>query len=127
AWALSAIGSSGGGWHANMGAIAAVIAALAAFAAYAAWERSTPDAMTPPRLAANRAFLALNIATLMIYAALSIMFFLMSFNLVDRRGLSPASAGLAFLPFTLGVGLLSQVFGRMADKIGARVMLIAGP
>ena len=55
------------------------------------------------------------------------MFFLLSFDLVDRRGLSPTSAGLVFLPFTLGVGLLSQPFGALADKIGARISLIAGP
>jgi Major Facilitator Superfamily. len=34
---------------------------------------------------------------------------------------------MAFLPFTLAVGLLSGVFGGLADKIGARAMLIAGP
>ena len=32
------------------------------------------------------------------------MFFLLPFDLVDRRGLPPIDAGLAFLPFTLGVG-----------------------
>lgn len=127
AWSLSEIGSKADDPISDIATIAAAIAALVAFAGYAYWERSNPDAMTPPRLAANRAFLALNIATLLIYAALSIMFFLMSFNLVDTRGLSPASAGLAFLPFTLGVGLLSQVFGAMADKIGARTMLVVGP
>jgi MFS family permease len=31
------------------------------------------------------------------------------------------------VPFTLGVGLLSRVFGGLGDKIGARAMLIAGP
>jgi MFS family permease len=31
------------------------------------------------------------------------------------------------LPFTLGVGLLSRVFGGLADEVGARLMLIAGP
>jgi MFS family permease len=41
--------------------------------------------------------------------------------------LQPTDAGLLFLPFTLGVGLLSQFFGRMADRIGARTMLVAGP
>ena len=55
------------------------------------------------------------------------MFFLVSFDLIDRRGLTPIEAGLVFLPFTLGVGLLSQPFGALADKIGARTMLIAGP
>lgn len=31
------------------------------------------------------------------------------------------------MPFTLGVGLLSRVFGGSGDKIDARAMLIAGP
>ena len=82
--------------------------------------------MTPPRLAQNRAFVGLNAATLLIYAGLAIVFFLLPFELVDRRGLSPASAGLAFLPFTLGVGLLSQFFGSLADTFGARRMLVVG-
>src|SRR4029079_11410836 len=69
----------------------------------------------------------LNVATLMVYAGVSIMFFLLPFELVDRRALSSTDAGMAFLPFTLGVGLLSGVFGGLADKIGARAMLIAGP
>src|SRR3546814_8961021 len=83
--------------------------------------------MTPPRLVGNRAFFGLNLATLMVYGGLSIMFFLLPFDLVDRRGLQSTDAGLAFLPFTLGVGLLSRVFGGLADRLGARVMLIVGP
>ena len=83
--------------------------------------------MTPPRLAGNRPFVGLNLATLMIYAGLSIMFFLLPFELVDRRGLSATDAGLAFLPFTLAVGFLSRYFGTLADRVGARIMLIAGP
>ena len=83
--------------------------------------------MTPPRLMANRLFVGLNLATVLVYAGLSIMFFLLSFDLIDRRHLTPTDAGLAFLPFTLGVGLLSRPFGTLADKVGARTMLIAGP
>src|SRR3546814_17924800 len=75
----------------------------------------------------NRAFLGLNVASLMVYAGLAIMFFLLPFDLVDRRALPSTEAGLVFLPFTLGVGLLSRVFGDLADKVGARAMLIAGP
>jgi predicted MFS family arabinose efflux permease len=82
--------------------------------------------MTPPRVARDRAFVGLNVATLLVYAGLSIMFFVLSFDLIDRRGLTPTEAGLAFLPFTLGVGLLSRLFGAIADNIGARIMLIAG-
>jgi MFS family permease len=94
---------------------------------YAAWERASPHPMTPPRLLANRPFVGLNLATLLIYAALSIMFFVLSFDLIDRRGLPPTQAGLVFLPFTLGMGLLSRIFGTVADKVGARPMLIVGP
>jgi predicted MFS family arabinose efflux permease len=83
--------------------------------------------MTPPRLVENRAFVGLNLATLVVYAGLSIMFFLLPFDLVDRRAMSATDIGLAFLPFTLAVGLLSRVFGGLADRIGARAMLVAGP
>ncbi len=98
---------------------------LACIAGYALWERATDHPMTPPRLLQNREFVGLNAATLLIYGGLSIPFFLLPFDLIDRRGLSPASAGLAFLPFTLTVGLLSPYFGGLADRLGVRGMLAA--
>jgi len=127
AWALSQIGLDKTG--AGGGLLIALAAALgvAGVVGYGLWERATLHPMTPPRLMKNRAFVALNIATLLIYAGLAIMFFLLSFDLIDRRKLTPIDAGLVFLPFTLGVGLLSQPFGALADKIGARTMLIVGP
>jgi EmrB/QacA subfamily drug resistance transporter len=130
AWALSQIGPSDCAaaapcWmrHASV-AVSAV--AAAALIGYAVWERRTDHPMTPPRLVANNVFVSLNVATLLVYAGIAIMFFLLSFDLLDRRHLSPTDAGLAFLPFTLGVGLLSRVFGAVADKLGPRPMLIAG-
>jgi MFS family permease len=99
----------------------------AGLAAYAAWERASDHAMTPPRLARNRPFVGLNVATLLIYGGLSIMFFLIPFDLVDRRGLSSTAAGAALLPLTLAIGFLSRPFGGLADRVGARVMLIVGP
>jgi predicted MFS family arabinose efflux permease len=83
--------------------------------------------MTPPRLVENRAFFGLNLSTLMVYTGLSVMFFLLSFDLIDRRGLPPTDAGFVFLPFTLAIGLLSSLFGRLADRMGSRIMLVAGP
>src|SRR5499427_3291334 len=125
AWALSQIGPEKAAASAAMIALGAVVG-VAALVAYAYWERVTSSPMTPPRLITNRPFVGLNVATLLIYAGLSIMFFLLPFDLIDRRGLSPTSAGLAFLPFTLAVGLLSPYFGGLADKFGTRAMLIAG-
>lgn len=132
AWALSRIGSSEAPAVSTVAPQSATIVAVAVLgvvglAAYVIWERAAPYPMTPPRLAGNRPFFGLNLATLMIYAGVSIMFFLLPFELVDRRGLSATDAGLAFLPFTLAVGLLSRYFGTIADSIGARLMLIVGP
>jgi EmrB/QacA subfamily drug resistance transporter len=134
AWALSQIGpqttrAAAGDPAGTSVTVVAIVAGLGfvGLAIYAFWERRTEHPMTPPRLAANRPFLGLNVATLLIYAAVSVMFFLLPFDLVDRRALAPTDAGLAFLPFALGVGLLSRTFGGLADKVGARVMLIAGP
>lgn len=84
-------------------------------------------AMVPGRMLQSSGFLSLNIATLLIYAGLSLMFFLLPFELIDRRGLSPTQAGLALLPFTLAVACLSQPAGQLADRLGARPLLIAGP
>jgi EmrB/QacA subfamily drug resistance transporter len=131
AWSLSQIGPGEvqAAADTQSGTVLAIVAGLGiiGLAVYAFWELRSEHPMTPPRLVENRAFLGLNVATLMIYAAVSIMFFLLPFDLVDRRALSSTDAGLAFLPFTLGVGLLSNLFGGLADKIGARTMLIAGP
>lgn len=126
AWALSQIGPDKAGAAHGVSIAAGAVLGVAALAGYAFWERVSGDPMTPPRLLANRAFVGLNLATLMLYSGLAIMFFLLSFELIDRRGLTPTEAGLAFLPFTLGVGLLSRLFGAVADKAGARRMLIVG-
>ena len=126
AWALSQIGPDKAGASGGM-IVLAVVFGIAALFAYVLWERVSPSPMTPPRLIDNRPFVGLNMATLLIYTGLSIMFFSLSFDLVDRRGLTPTGAGLAFLPFTLAMGFLSQPFGALADKIGARRLLIVGP
>jgi EmrB/QacA subfamily drug resistance transporter len=130
AWGLSQIGRGEAGAAASSwsepGIVLVAGLGLAGLVLYALWERLSDHPMTPPRLARNRAFLGLNVATLLLYAGIAIMFFLLPFDLLDRRGLSPADAGLAFLPLTLGIGLLSRLFGRLADVVGAKPMLIAG-
>jgi len=130
ALALSRLGASmaqaAGAFGPDVVSIATGVLGLAGLAVYAWWERVSSHPMTPPRLAANRAFVGLNLATLLIYAGLAIMFFLLPFELVDRRGLSMVEAGSAFLPFTLAVGLLSRPFSGLARTFGSRAMIIAG-
>ena len=129
-WALSQIGRTETPVAASLASdttlVGLFILGFGGLGSYAVWERVTDHPMTPPRLLRNRDFVGLNITTLLIYAGLSIMFFLLPFDLVDRRGLSPTAAGLAFLPFSLAIGLLSPYFAGLADRFGARTMLIVG-
>src|SRR5687767_4749803 len=81
AWALSQIGpgeaQAAADGPAQMGTVLTIVAGLGivGLAVYAFWERRSKHPMTPPRLVENRAFLGLNVATVMIYGAVSIMFF----------------------------------------------------
>lgn len=136
AWGLSAIGPGEAEELAgeavsrrlsiSIETILAIGAGALLMGAYAWWERRSDHPMTPPRLFANRTLTGLNLATLMIYTGLSIMFFLLPFELIDGRGLSPTTTGLAFLPFTLSVGFLSAPLGGFADRFGVRPMLAGG-
>lgn len=130
AWALGRIGSNdqaAGGAGSPLGIVIAIGLAAGGLAAYARWESISKHPMTPPYLLRNHAFVGLNLATLMVYVGLSIMFFLLPFNLIDRRGLSSTGAALVLLPFTLAMAVLSPAFGRLADAVGPRIMLIVGP
>ncbi|MEL6298301.1 MAG: MFS transporter [Pseudomonadota bacterium] len=133
AWGLSAIGPGEGEAAASALSVSMnaevflwLAASLAGLVAFVLWEQQTAAPMVPMRLFARRDFAGLNAVTLGVYGALSVMFFLVPFELVERRGLSAAMAGASLLPFTLGVGLLSRVFGGIADTIGAKAMIVAG-
>lgn len=130
AWALSGTAPVRGASTAvstpHLATIAAGVFGIIGIIGYAHWERTTNHPMTPPRFVRNRVFFGLNLATFLLYGGLAIMFFLTPFELIDRRGLGATEAGLVFMPFTLGVGLLSRPFGALADTVGARVMLVVG-
>jgi len=94
AWALSQIGQTTSAGSSVSNAAIMLVAGLGVvgLAVYVVWERVSEHPMTPPCLARNRNFLGLNVATLLIYAGVSIMFFLLPFDLVDRRGLPSTDA-----------------------------------
>lgn len=106
--------------------ISVAIAGLAMLGVYGWWQKTTDHPLTPPRLLQNEPFVGLNLATLGIYGALAVAFFLLPFEMIDRRDLSATDVGLIFVPFTLAIGLLSRSFGKLADRYGARIPLIVG-
>jgi EmrB/QacA subfamily drug resistance transporter len=103
------------------------VVAVIAFVAFIVVERRTTDPIVPLTLFRSRTFTGANILTLLLYGALSAATFLLPFNLIQLQHYSPSKAGLAFLPFVVTMSLLSRFTGALADRIGPRLLLIAGP
>ncbi|HYC61104.1 MAG TPA: MFS transporter [Thermoanaerobaculia bacterium] len=120
------IEAPGRGWRAIEVASAAIVG-VAALIAFVFVERRAEEPIVPFELFRSRAFTGANLLTLALYAALSAATFLVPFNLIQVQGYSPSQAGAAFLPFVVTLSLLSRWTGGLADRIGARPLLIAGP
>lgn len=107
-------------WIAAIGGVAALIA-------FVFVERRAAQPIVPFQLFRSRSFTAANVLTLLLYGALSSSTFLLPFNLIQVQHYPPARAGAAFLPFVITMSLLSRYTGALADRIGARPLLMAGP
>ncbi|MGF1525837.1 MAG: MFS transporter [Candidatus Competibacterales bacterium] len=93
---------------------------------FVAIEAKAPNPLMPLTLFSHRAFAGANLMTLFLYGALGGVLFLLPFDLIERRGLSPSAVGLTLLPFGIIIGLLSRPMGALADGIGPRLPLTAG-
>ncbi len=105
----------------------AVVAGVAAMAAFVVVERRSRYALVPSSLFASRVFVAANLVTLAVYAALGGVFFLLLLQLQIVSGYSPLAAGLASLPITILMLLLSSRAGRWAQVHGPRIPMTVGP
>ncbi len=81
----------------------------------------------PLDLFKSRIFTGVNITTVFLYGALAGILFLLPFDLLARRGLAAAQAGLILLPFGLIIAAGSRYTGDLADRYGPRPFLVGGP
>jgi EmrB/QacA subfamily drug resistance transporter len=108
--------------------LAAAVVAVLAIAGCVWQERRLGDrAMLPPRLFASRSFTTLCLATLVVYAGLSGLFFFLVMQLQVVSGFPAWQAGLAAVPTTVLLLAGSTWAGAVAGRIGARPLLMAGP
>jgi EmrB/QacA subfamily drug resistance transporter len=106
------------------GTIAGGLVFVVAFIVY---EKRTPMPMLPLRLFARRNFSVANVETFVVYGGLSAWGFFLTLFLQQLSGYSPFRSGLATIPLTIGVFLLSRYFGRLSMRYGPRIFMAAGP
>ncbi len=123
-WALTEAGPLG--W-ANGAVDGTGILALFAGAAFVQHLRHSEGPLVPPALFRSRTFTVVNAATFLLYGALGLTFFLVSYELQVAARWSALAAGLALLPATLLMLAFSVASGSLGQRIGPRVQLTVGP
>jgi EmrB/QacA subfamily drug resistance transporter len=90
-------------------------------------EARTPEPMLPLELFRRRNFAVGNAETFTMYAGLSVLFFFLILFLQQVGGWSALHAGLATLPTSVVMFVLSRHTGRLADRYGPRMFMGGGP
>ncbi len=114
------------GW-ASPGVVGPLVGGVVLLGAFGAWERRTAHPMLPLSLFRRRNFSAGNLETLAMYGGMASLFFFLTIFLQQVAGYEAFEAGLASLPTTVVLFVLSQRFGTLADRFGPRPFLVAGP
>jgi EmrB/QacA subfamily drug resistance transporter len=113
------------GWGPGLvGSLALGIALLVSFLVV---EARSGHPLVPLSLFRSRNFAGANIATLLVYAALSGALFLLPVVLQRSAGFAPVAAGSSLLPITAVMLLLSARMGRWASQRGPRLPMTVGP
>jgi EmrB/QacA subfamily drug resistance transporter len=114
------------GWS-SPAVLVPLIAGGGLLAAFLLFESRAHEPMLPLRLFRRRNFAVGNVETFVMYAGLAILFFFLVLFLQQIGGYTPLQSGLATLPATVIMFLLSRRFGGLADRYGPRLFMGAGP
>lgn len=114
------------GWTSPAIWIPAVLGVLL-LVAFLVRQRRSPAPLMPLSLFNARNFAWGNLATLFIYAALSLNGFVIGVYLQEGPGLPATAAGMASLPVTILMILLSSQAGAWAGRLGPRLFMTVGP
>jgi EmrB/QacA subfamily drug resistance transporter len=123
-WAFTEAGPKG--WT-DAGVVAGGVVAVVAGGAFVHRMRHAHDPLVPPTLFRSRAFTVSNMATVLLYSAIGLTFFLVAYELQVAAGWTALQAGTALLPTTLLMLVLSARSGALAERIGPRLQLTVGP
>ena len=114
-----------GGWGRVLPLTATVVAVVAA-GLFVVVEQRVKEPILPLRLLRRRVFVGGNLVTLLSYMVSSGTFFFVAISLQTTLGLRPLVAGLALLPLYLVMTFGSPLSGKLADRIGPKIPILAG-
>jgi EmrB/QacA subfamily drug resistance transporter len=98
--------------------------AIAFLVAFVVRESRTANPLVPLGNFRSRNVAGANVVLVLIFAALFGMFFLGSLYFQRVLGFDPLGIGLAFMPFSLAIGVLSFASGPLITRFGARAVLL---
>lgn len=106
---------------------ATFLLAIVAGAGFVVVERRTRSPLVPLGLFRSRVFSAANAMTLLVYGALGAVFFVLVLQLQVSAGWSALRSGIAGVPVTVALMLLSSRAARLGERIGPRIPMTVGP
>lgn len=104
----------------------ALCVGLMIFGGFLIWEKRCAHPMIRLGMFANRAFAAANLATFLLYIAITGIGFYLPMTAMSGWGLGPIEIALALLPTSVQIAVLSTLVGRLADRIGPFIPMTAG-
>ncbi len=122
-WALIELGEGAP----SVAAWTAGAAGLLAITAFVVAQRRRAHPMLPLELFTSRQFVGANLVTLLVYAVLGAVFFLLFLQLQEVLGYSAMQAGAAVMPITGLLLVLSARAGALTERVGPRLPMTAGP
>lgn len=122
-WALTSSGDGGLDRSTTTAAVVGVVAGIA----FVVHEGRTPAPMLPLGIFRSSNFSTVNAVTFVVYGAMGVVFLLLVLQLQLVAGWGPVAAGVASLPTTVLMMLLSARSGALAARTGPRVQLALGP
>lgn len=95
-------------------------------AAFLLWEMRCDAPMIPLRMFRVRRFAAINLATFLLYFAVTGIAFYLPMTAVSAWNATALEMTAAFLPGAIMIAALATRMGRLADRIGPAPMLVGG-
>lgn len=104
-----------------------LVVAVGSAGGFVVAERRAAQPLVPFGLFASRVFATANLMTFLVYGALGAIMFVLVVQLQTSAGWSPLESGLATLPVTVLLLVLSPRMAELAQRTGPRLPMSLGP